>query len=82
MRNEDGAKETLPDDLEHQLIKKAMQAGLEVGKAWIRYESYTVEFHTVYEQNLAFLALEPRTNVPFPPWLQQLHIAYKAEALH
>ena len=74
-------REKLPDDAEHQRIRKRLAMALDVARQWASSKkTYDQTFHEVYCSSLQFLKAEPRCEPPFPNWLKQRFITRQVES--
>ena len=69
------AKEKYPDEPQYQVLRKQMQAMLDVARAWGKSNyKWSTSFAEQYKASLVFLRSSPTAAVPFPPWLKQKHL--------
>jgi hypothetical protein len=73
-------QESYPNDAEHLILTKQLQAALDISKGWAKAERYDISSAGVYKQCVLFLAMDPVSPMPFPKWLVQKHLAYEIEA--
>jgi hypothetical protein len=76
----DLTKPYFENDEENNILRKQLQAALDVCKAWVKVKRvWNAEFNGAYKAALLFLRADPVAPIPFPVWMAQMFVAQEIE---